>query len=110
MDVPDLSRVEMLILSALSWHEQYGLEIVDSVKQITDGRQTLSLGGLYTTLHRMEKKGLVEARWGDTTEVRHGARRRYYTIAGLGELALVESRRALFSALTFQPSPGAMRA
>jgi DNA-binding PadR family transcriptional regulator len=56
--------LKSLILGALTRGEQYGLEIVSSVRSM-DARRTVSLGALYTTLHRLEHKGLVESRWGD---------------------------------------------
>ncbi len=99
--VPKLSQLETIILAALASKEQYGLEIVQTVNKITDGRQSLSLGSLYTTLHRMERKGLVAARWGEATEVRQGARRRYYRTAALGERALAEAKRVLAPVLRF---------
>ena len=39
-------------------------------------------------LSRMEKKGYVDSRWGDDTEERSGARKRYYRLTGLGERVL----------------------
>ncbi len=82
MRVPRLSETEILIASAISGKELYGL-----------------LGGLYTTLHRMESKKLVTSRWGETVDDRQGARRRYYKIAGLGARALSETERVLGPAL-----------
>jgi PadR family transcriptional regulator PadR len=95
--LPDLSRLEITILSTLVARERYGLEIVDTIKTATAGREILSLGGLYTTLHRMEQKGLVTSRWGESSGVRQGARRKYYSITGVGERALTESRKMLLS-------------
>jgi DNA-binding PadR family transcriptional regulator len=92
MKVPSIGKTEVLILAALS-KERYGLEIIDEVCEITDSKQKLSLGGLYTTLHRMEEKGLVESRWGEPTEERQGARRKYYKSTGLGIKALKEATR-----------------
>src|SRR5213594_2978812 len=85
MRVPRLSETEILIASAISGKELYGLQIVDEVLALTRGKRRISLGGLYTTLHRMESKKLVTSRWGETVDDRQGARRRYYKIAGLGE-------------------------
>lgn len=91
MTVPSVGKTEALILSGLSAGERYGLEIIDKVREISEGKARLSLGGLYTTLHRMEEKGLVKSRWGEPTEVRQGARRRYYKITGLGIRSLREA-------------------
>jgi PadR family transcriptional regulator PadR len=91
--VPELTRQEHILLSALAADERYGLEIVDAVKKATG--VSISFGGLYTTLHRMERKALVESRWGDTTYERAGARRRYYKATGLGLRALEHERGLL---------------
>lgn len=92
MGIPSVGRTETVILAALSRGEQYGLEIAETVRELTKGKIVLPIGGLYTTLHRLEKKGLVRGRWGETSEARRGARRRYYTISGLGERTLKEGR------------------
>src|SRR5206468_8145934 len=64
MRVPRLSETEILIASAISGKELYGLQIVDEVLALTRGKRRISLGGLYTTLHRMESKKLVTSRGG----------------------------------------------
>ena len=95
------SNLETLILAALETSELYGLSIIERVKETTG--QSLSLGGLYTTLHRMEQKGFVASRWGESTEVRQGARRRYYQITALGQQALTETRQMLVKGLNLVP-------
>jgi PadR family transcriptional regulator, regulatory protein PadR len=103
-----LSNVETLILTALETRELYGRSIIETVKEMTG--HELSLGGLYTTLHRMEKKGLVTGRWGDSTEVREGARRRYYKITGVGQQMLVETRQMFVRAFNLTPGLASMEA
>jgi len=103
MKVPSLNQTEIHILIALSPKELYGLEIIERVKKISEGEVILSLGGLYTTLRRMETKGLIAGRWGESTEVRQGARRRYYKTTGLGARALEEATSVLKSALRHCP-------
>jgi len=92
-----ISNIETLILAALETSELYGLSLIERIKETTG--QSRSLGGLYTTLHRMEHKGLVTSRWGESTEVRQGARRRYYQITALGQQALSETRQILVKGL-----------
>jgi DNA-binding PadR family transcriptional regulator len=91
----------MLILATLETEERYGLSIIEKIKETT-GRP-LSLGSLYTTLHRMEQKGFVTSRWGESTEIRQGARRRYYQITALGQQALTETRQLLMKGLNLAP-------
>jgi PadR family transcriptional regulator PadR len=90
-----ITDTEILILSALEADELYGREVIDVVEALTSGKRTISLAGLYTTLNRMETKGLIAGRWGDKDEVRDGARRRYYKVTGAGARMLSEMRAAL---------------
>jgi len=50
-----------------------------------------SIGAIYTTLRRMEKKGFVKSRIGEATKVRGGKAKKYYQIEGLGEKALQQA-------------------
>src|SRR4051794_21068408 len=96
---------ELLILLAIECGEKYGRQIQESVASLTEGKRRISAGALYTTLHRMEKKGLVDGRWGDDSEAREGARRRYYAITGLGLRTIAEARQAI-NAHGLQPAFG----
>lgn len=89
----NLSLNEARIMSALVFGEKYGLKIITSIKK--DTGKSISLGGLYTTLHRLEKKGYLKSRWGEATAERGGNRRRYYRLTGAGEKVLKEVRISL---------------
>jgi DNA-binding PadR family transcriptional regulator len=61
-------------------------------------------------VHRLERifptltlTGFVTSRWGESTEVRQGARRRYYQITALGEQALTETKQMLVKGLNLTP-------
>ena len=95
-----LTQNEILVLAALGANERFGREIAEEVESITKGRYKLSLGGLYTTLHRMEKAKLISGRWGDRRSEEPYAQRRYYRITGLGQQALTETERTLAPALS----------
>jgi PadR family transcriptional regulator, regulatory protein PadR len=84
---------ELRVLSTLMGKEKYGLEIIKFVKDET-GKE-LSLGGLYTTLHRLEKKGYVKSRFGEVTAERGGNRRKYYKLTGTGQKILSEAQQSL---------------
>jgi len=96
-----LSQNEILILAALAASERFGRDITEEIARLTEGRYKLSLGGLYTTLHRMEKKKLITGRWGDQRADHPEAQRRYYRATGLGQRALNEARSTLRPALGF---------
>jgi PadR family transcriptional regulator PadR len=105
MKIPSLNKTEMLILTALSSKERYGLEIIDQIAEISDAKVNLSIGGLYTTLHRMEDKGLLESRWGETTAVRQDQRRKYYKASGLGLRALRETTQIFRAIANYGMNP-----
>ena len=90
---------ELLILLALARdREQYGAGIIETVKELTDGRRIIPLGTIHTTLYRLERdKGLITGRWGSEAEVKEGARRRYFSLTALGAQSLAAAR-ALFDA------------
>jgi DNA-binding PadR family transcriptional regulator len=58
----------------------------------------VTLGGLYTTLNRMEEKRLVVGRWGEESEAREGARRRYYSLTADGARVLSEAQSLMRAA------------
>lgn len=88
------SATEMLVLFGLAKErESFGRELIEAIASLPNGR-LLTFGTLYPTLHRMEKRGLVQGRWGDESETREGARRRYYSLTAEGMRALHETKRA----------------
>ena len=87
-----LSPLEEDILTALSGRELYGLQIIDAIAEASNGRRKIGFGSLYPTLHKLNKKGFVKARWGDELEQTGGARRKYYQITGLGSKVLEETQ------------------
>lgn len=75
-----------LILSILAESgESYGYDIINRVKELTDGRLEWQDGMLYPVLHRLEQEGLLLARWGRSET---GRRRRYYRLKKEGHVAL----------------------
>lgn len=81
---------EPLILSILSRAESYGYDIIQQVRAFSGGQMEWTDGMLYPVLHRLERQGLIKARW-QLSPV--GRRRKYYFITPAGTLALQERRR-----------------
>ena len=78
-----------LILSILSWGENYGYEIIQKVGELSGGVLDWSDGMLYPVLYKLEKDGLVQSRW----EVQKGARpRKYYSITKKGKEELAQEK------------------
>jgi PadR family transcriptional regulator, regulatory protein PadR len=63
---PDLLRgtVELLILKALTRGRQHGFGIARWPQDVTDDVLRLEEGSLYPALHRMERRGWLQAEWG----------------------------------------------
>ena len=82
-----LGEFEYLMLTAAArlGDEAYGLAIRQEIEEAT-GRQC-SLGALYTTLDRMELKGLIKTWMGDPTPQRGGRPKRMVRITSKGEQA-----------------------
>jgi PadR family transcriptional regulator, regulatory protein PadR len=79
-----------LILSILSQGESYGYAIIQQVTSLSDGQIVWADGMLYPILHRLAKKGWVEAFWGVSDS---GRKRKYYRICESGREALVQQRQ-----------------
>ena len=69
----------------------YGLAIRSDLAERT-GRD-YSVGAVYTTLQRLEDKGLLSSRLSDPLPVRGGRSRRQFSLTGAGARALREAER-----------------
>ena len=79
-----------LVLSILTEGESYGYAILKRVEELSDGRLLWTDGMIYPVLHRLERLGQIEGRWGRS---RVGRRRKYYRITGRGRRQLAALRR-----------------
>src|SRR5262245_56868502 len=90
--VPRLGEFEQLVLLALlRLDEAYGVSVWQEITRRT-GRST-SFGTVYTTLVRLEHKGLMFPRVGEPTPERGGRRKKYYEILPAGRRVLQRSLR-----------------
>ena len=89
--------LDVLVLKALTWQTMHGFEITAWLENQSGRRLALEDAALYQSLYRMEKRGLLKATWGVTTENR---RARYYriTAAGRSELATQTEQWARYAA------------
>jgi len=79
-----------LVLAILAEGDSYGYAILRRVRELSGGELEWTDGMLYPVLHRLERSGLVEARWEKTES---GRRRKYYRITEAGREQLAEERR-----------------
>lgn len=78
---------QMLLFAILRLHDEaYGVTIRREIEERT-GRRT-SPGAIYTTLERLEQRGLVASRVGGATPQRGGRRKRFYRLEPAGAKAL----------------------
>jgi PadR family transcriptional regulator PadR len=89
---------QMALLAILRLGENaYGVTIREEIAACT-GREP-SPGALYTTLDRMEQKGVVRSWLGEATAQRGGKAKRYFAVTKAGRGALVSAQRAYQSLL-----------
>jgi PadR family transcriptional regulator PadR len=93
MPIATLGALELTTLLAVARlkDEAYGLAIRRDLAART-GRD-YSVGALYTTLQRLEDKGLLTSRHSEPLPVRGGRSRRHFTLTGAGARALREAER-----------------
>jgi DNA-binding PadR family transcriptional regulator len=88
-----LGEFEQTVLFAVAQlDDAYGAAVRQEIIKRT-GRD-VSSGAVYTTLARLERRGLVASRWGDPTPERGGKRKRHFRLRSAGRDALARSWRA----------------
>jgi PadR family transcriptional regulator PadR len=88
--VDNLGEFEKLVLGAVLHlgENAYGMTIHEQVEEWVGKWRVVSLGAIYTTLDRLEKKGLVSSWYGDETPERGGRKKRFFKIEGVGQRAI----------------------
>jgi DNA-binding PadR family transcriptional regulator len=84
---------ELVLLAILRLDDQaYGVSIRREIESETE--RSTSVGAVYTTLERLERKGYITSWEGEATAERGGRAKRYFQIEGAGAEAL---RQAMFA-------------
>ena len=79
-----------LILAIVAEADTYGYAILKRIGELSGGKLQWTDGMLYPVLHRLEKHGHIEGRWGRSDS---GRRRKYYRITKQGLAELKDQRR-----------------
>ena len=87
--IGDLELAALLSVLRLGG-DAYGAEIRRDLSE-RSGRD-YSVGGIYTTLQRLEDKGLLRSSMSEPTAVRGGRAKRLFRITALGERAVRQQR------------------
>ena len=78
-----------LVLAILAENDSYGYAILKRVRELSGGHLQWTDGMLYPVLHRLERLGLVAAKWAASDTSR---RRKYYRITRKGRAQLATQR------------------
>jgi DNA-binding PadR family transcriptional regulator len=79
-----------LVLAILAGGDSYGYAIIKRVAELSGGHLQWTDGMLYPVLHRLERQGLVAAKWAASDA---GRRRKYYRITKDGRTELAAHRQ-----------------
>jgi transcriptional regulator len=80
-----LGTLDVLVLKTLSWGRMHGYGVARWIRESSGGTFRILDGALYTALHRLEERGLVEAEWGHTEQ---GKRAKFYRLTTAGRRQL----------------------
>ena len=109
---PDHERLEllqgtldMLILRTLQWGPQHGHRIGQAIQERSDDLLKIETGSLYPALHRLEKRGWLQAEWRISEA---NKRAKYYQLSAEGKAQLLREENRwtqLVGAITRVMSP-----
>lgn len=99
-----LGEFELIVLGALLrlGDEAYGVRILEEIE--TRAGRKASVGGLYSTLNRLEKKGFIVSKMGEASAVRGGRAKRYFQVTQEGCLQVERSSIALHKMMSGLPA------
>jgi transcriptional regulator len=84
LDLPQ-GTLDLLILRALLMGPQHGWAISERVQQVSDDVLRIQQGSLYPALHRLERRGWINANWGLSDNNRKA---RFYELTRTGRRQL----------------------
>jgi len=77
--------LDLLILKVLAGGAAHGYEVVQRIQDASDGQLLVEEGSLYPALHRLERRGWLEAEWGLSERNR---RAKFYRLSRAGRREL----------------------
>jgi transcriptional regulator len=84
--------LDVIVLKALSGGPMHGYAIGSWIRENSRDVMGVKEGVLYPALHRLERKKLVKARWGETTT---GRRAKFYSLTDAGRNHLEKEAKRL---------------
>jgi PadR family transcriptional regulator len=105
--VPDyLGEFELLILLALARLGEYAYGVTVRRTLVERAGRNPSFGAIYSTLRRLEQKGLVRSAYGDPEPVRGGRAKKHVALTARGRAALRRTHVALLRMAAGVPGVG----
>jgi PadR family transcriptional regulator, regulatory protein PadR len=107
VNLGEFEQVVLLAILRLAEQGAYGVSIRAEIALHTKRKPTP--GAIYTTLERLERKGLVSSSVGEATPMRGGKAKRYYRVSARGMAALnraLSAFRSLSNGLVLGESGG----
>jgi transcriptional regulator len=83
--------LDLLVLRTLAWGPAHGYAVSRWIADRTQDVLNVEEAALYQSLHRLERRGLVESEWGVSENNR---RAKYYSITSAGRRALRNESQA----------------
>ena len=81
--------LDMLILRTLQWGPRHGHGIGQSIRTQSDDLLKVETGSLYPALHRLVKRGWLDAEWGISDA---NQRAKFYRLTPAGKAQLLRER------------------
>jgi DNA-binding PadR family transcriptional regulator len=82
---PEKGWIQFLVLRLLYEKPAHGYQLLEDIERKSCGCHKLEPGSIYTILHRMEEKKLLESRW---EEAGSGPHKRIYKVTEKGAMIL----------------------
>lgn len=90
LDLPQ-GTLDLLILKSLSLQPMHGWAISERLHQVSRATLQVPQGSLYPALHRLERKGWIKSRWGESDNNRKA---KYYELTRAGRAQLAAETEA----------------
>jgi DNA-binding PadR family transcriptional regulator len=88
----EFEQMTMLALLQLE-SDAYGAKIRQLLH--SEVNRNVAIGAIYSTLERLEKKGMVSSQLGEATAERGGRAKRFFNVTSQGQVALKRARMAM---------------
>jgi PadR family transcriptional regulator PadR len=82
--------LDLLILKVVALGPIHGYGISQRIRQISEDVLQVQQGSLYPALHRLEKRGWIEADWGESENSRQA---KFYRLSSKGKKQLAEEQQ-----------------